>query len=163
MTSGWAAREDLRMTPDELDKLIAGNVRAARARHRMRQEDLADELDWTRSVVGSLENGTRRVTLADAVALCGALKMNLRELLQGAPEDSQDTRSRLSASVPRRRHDPPSDRLLAEDRAPRPLERLEAAVLRRQGLRLLREDFSRLAVAPVGGGALEQCAGRIVG
>jgi transcriptional regulator with XRE-family HTH domain len=79
------------MTPDELDKLIAGNVRAARARHRMRQEDLADELDWTRSVVGSLENGTRRVTLADAVALCGALKMTLRELLQGAPEDALRT------------------------------------------------------------------------
>lgn len=73
--------------PEELDALVAGNVRAARARLRLRQEDLADEMGWSRPTVGSVEAGTRRVTLADAVALCGALNLSLRELLQGAPED----------------------------------------------------------------------------
>ncbi|WBQ02933.1 helix-turn-helix domain-containing protein [Kribbella sp. CA-293567] len=75
------------MKPEEIDALIAENVRAARARRRLRQEDLADELGWSRPVVGTLESGTRRVTLADAVALCAALNINLRELLQGAPAD----------------------------------------------------------------------------
>lgn len=75
------------MKPEEIDALIAGNVRAARARLKLRQEDLADDLGWSRPVVGTLEAGTRRVTLADAVALCAALKISLRELLQGAPAD----------------------------------------------------------------------------
>ena len=75
------------MTPLELDSIIAGNVRENRARLRLRQEDLADEMEWTRAMVTSLESGTRRVALADAVALCGALKIGLRELLQGAPDE----------------------------------------------------------------------------
>lgn len=72
---------------EALDELVAGNVRAARARLKMRQEDLADELGWSRPVVGTLENGNRRVTLADALALCKALDMQLGDLLQGAPAD----------------------------------------------------------------------------
>lgn len=72
---------------EELDQLVAGNVRAARARQRLTQQELADELGWSRPVVGTLENGNRRVTLADAVALCEALNLSLRELLQGAPEE----------------------------------------------------------------------------
>jgi len=75
------------VTPEELDALIAGNVRAARARTRQRQEDLADEMGWPRATVTSLESGKRRITLADTVALCAALKVSLRDLLQGAPED----------------------------------------------------------------------------
>ncbi len=75
------------MKSEELESLIAGNVRAARARSRLRQEDLADELGWTRATVTSLEAGNRRVGLTDAIALCAALKINLRELLHGAPED----------------------------------------------------------------------------
>jgi transcriptional regulator with XRE-family HTH domain len=72
---------------EELDALVAGNVRAARARLKLRQEDLADELGWSRPVVGTLENGNRRVTLADAVALCRALQISLPDLLAGAPTD----------------------------------------------------------------------------
>lgn len=75
------------MDQEALDELVAGNVRAARARLKMRQEDLADELGWSRPVVGTLENGNRRVTLADALALCKALRMDLGDLLQGAPAD----------------------------------------------------------------------------
>jgi transcriptional regulator with XRE-family HTH domain len=73
------------VNPDELNSVIAGNVRAQRARLRLSQEDLADDLGWSRPTVGSLEAGSRRVTLADAVALCEALKIDLRQLLQGAP------------------------------------------------------------------------------
>jgi transcriptional regulator with XRE-family HTH domain len=75
------------VTPPELDKLVAGNVRAARARARLRQEDLADDMGWNRAQVVHLESGARRITLADAVAVCAALEISLRELLAGAPED----------------------------------------------------------------------------
>lgn len=75
------------MTQEEVDQLVAANVRSARARIRMRQEDLADELEWARATVGALENGSRRVTLADALALCAALRIDLRELLRGAPTE----------------------------------------------------------------------------
>jgi transcriptional regulator with XRE-family HTH domain len=84
---GWLSRQDADVTQEELDQLVAGNVRAARARQRLTQQDLADELGWSRPVVGTLENGNRRVTLADALLLCQALNLSLRELLQGAPED----------------------------------------------------------------------------
>jgi transcriptional regulator with XRE-family HTH domain len=62
-------------------------VRAARARLRLRQEDLADEMGSSRPAVSSVEAGTRRITIADTVALCRALKIDLRELLQGADPD----------------------------------------------------------------------------
>ena len=44
-------------------------------------------MGWPRATVTSLESGTRRLTLADAVALCAALQVNLSDLLQGAPDD----------------------------------------------------------------------------
>ena len=75
------------MKPEELESLIAGNVRAARARARLRQEDLADEIGWTRATVTSVEAGNRRIGLVDAIALCAALKIDLRELLHGAPDE----------------------------------------------------------------------------
>ena len=74
--------------PEDIDALVAANVRALRARRRQRQEDLALELGWSRPTVGSLENGSRRVTLADAVALCRVLEVDLRELLRGADEQT---------------------------------------------------------------------------
>jgi transcriptional regulator with XRE-family HTH domain len=78
------------MTPEELDVLVAANIRAARARLDVRQVDVADEMGWSAQTMSNVEAGTRRVTLADAVALCGALQISLRELLQGAPSDVLD-------------------------------------------------------------------------
>lgn len=90
--SRHAARNLLRqaesVNPEELDKLIASNVRALRAKLRIRQDDLADDMGWTRAMIGFLESGRRRVTLADAVALCDALKVDLRQLLVGADTET---------------------------------------------------------------------------
>lgn len=71
------------MTPDELDHLVAANVRAARARLNLRQEDVADELGWDRAVISRIEAGRRRIQLADAIALCEGLQIDLRTLLAG--------------------------------------------------------------------------------
>ena len=76
------------MAPEEIDAAIAANVRALRARRRERQEDLAIDLGWVRQSVSALEAGTRRVTVADAIALCQALDVGLRELLSGVDEES---------------------------------------------------------------------------
>ncbi|WP_132208564.1 helix-turn-helix domain-containing protein [Kribbella steppae] len=62
-------------------------MRAIRARRQERQEDLAAERGWSRPVVGDLENGRRRVTVADVIALCRALDVDLRELLRGVDDD----------------------------------------------------------------------------
>jgi transcriptional regulator with XRE-family HTH domain len=79
------------VTPEEaaeIDRLIAGNVRAHRARLQLTQQELADQLDWSRKSYGALEAGARRVTVADAMALCAALKIDLAELLRGAPPEA---------------------------------------------------------------------------
>lgn len=71
-----------------LDAVVAGNVRALRARQRLRQEDLAERLGWARASLASLEGQHRRVTLADAVALCQALGVTLGGLLDGAERET---------------------------------------------------------------------------
>jgi transcriptional regulator with XRE-family HTH domain len=76
--------------PGSVDAVIAENVRALRARRRLRQEDLATELGWSRAVITTLENGTRRVTVEDAINLCRALDVSLRDLLTGLPVDDVD-------------------------------------------------------------------------
>jgi len=38
-------------------------------------------------VVGDLENGRRRVTMAEMVKLCRALEVDLNELLRGIDDD----------------------------------------------------------------------------
>lgn len=76
---------------EELDALIAGNVRAQRARLQLRQDDLADEMGWSRPVISAIEAGNRRVTLTDAVALCRVLQIDLRQLLAGADPDVLQT------------------------------------------------------------------------
>lgn len=73
--------------PGQIDGVIAGNVRATRARLRMTQEELADAMDWSRRTVTSLETGTRRVTVADLIGLCKALGVDMNELLRGASQD----------------------------------------------------------------------------
>lgn len=75
------------MSPVSLASVVAANVRAQRARQRLTQQELADELGWSRPSLGLLENESRRVTLDDAAELCQALKIDLRELLSGAPTD----------------------------------------------------------------------------
>lgn len=76
------------MTPEEVDELIGANVRGVRSRLRMRQEDLADAMGWSRRTVTTLEAGDRRVTVSDVMLLCGALEVDLAELLRGAPPEA---------------------------------------------------------------------------
>ena len=71
-----------------LSAIAAGNVRALRAKARLRQEDVARRAGMSRAVLASLETERRRVTLDDAAALCEGLNVTLAELLDGAPQEA---------------------------------------------------------------------------
>jgi transcriptional regulator with XRE-family HTH domain len=70
-----------------LGDVIAGNVRAERARRGWQQADLASKLGWSRSSVGDLEAGKRRVTANDLTPLCRAFGINFAKLVDGADAD----------------------------------------------------------------------------
>ena len=67
----------------DTDLVIAANLRALRARQGIRQIDLATLTGLSRPTIAALEKGSRRVTVADAIALCSALGVGVGALLQG--------------------------------------------------------------------------------
>ena len=67
----------------DIDRVIAANLRALRARQGIRQIDLAKDTGLSRPTIAALEKGSRRVTVADAIALCSALGVGVGALLQG--------------------------------------------------------------------------------
>jgi transcriptional regulator with XRE-family HTH domain len=69
---------------DGLSLVIAGNLRAVRARARLRQRDVADRSGIPTATISLIEGERRRVTLDDAAALCRGLGIGLAELLVGA-------------------------------------------------------------------------------
>lgn len=72
-----------------LSAIAAGNVRALRAKARLRQEDVARRAGMSRAVLASLETERRRVTLDDALALCRGLGVTMAQLLEGAPVEAR--------------------------------------------------------------------------
>lgn len=64
-----------------VDERVAEKVRAWRAVHRVRQQDLADQVGMARNTLATLERGERRVTLDDARRLCLAMGCGLRDLV----------------------------------------------------------------------------------
>jgi ribosome-binding protein aMBF1 (putative translation factor) len=92
--SGSAERHDhagivptVRVMPS-LGTVVARNVRAERARQRMRQQDLADRMGWSIGMISDTESGQRRIGVDDLPALCRALGVPFMRLLVGA--DSED-------------------------------------------------------------------------
>ncbi|HET9656278.1 MAG TPA: helix-turn-helix transcriptional regulator [Kineosporiaceae bacterium] len=71
-----------------LSDAIAANVRAERARRRWKQEELASRAGMSRTTVGDIEAGKRKVTADYLPGLCRALDVPLATLVAGAdPED----------------------------------------------------------------------------
>lgn len=63
---------------------MAGNVRAARARAKVKQLDLAAALNMSQPVASALENGGRPITFDEVLIICRVLRVSLGELLAGA-------------------------------------------------------------------------------
>ena len=69
-----------------LSAVAAENIRAKRARLRIPQREAAARAGVAPSVWSVIESGQRRLTLDDAWRVCDALGMDIRDLLDGAPE-----------------------------------------------------------------------------
>lgn len=72
----------------DVDQAVAAAVRAWRAVHRVRQQDLADRVGMARNTLAALEAGNRRVTLEDARRLCVAMDCGLSELVDEATAEA---------------------------------------------------------------------------
>jgi len=74
----------------DLNTVVARNVRAERARHGMRQSDLAQATGFSVDMISNMETGQRRIGVADLPVLCRAFGITVDRLLVGAdPEDLQ--------------------------------------------------------------------------
>jgi transcriptional regulator with XRE-family HTH domain len=60
---------------------LAANLRAARKRLNLSQEDLAAEADLHRTYVGSVERGERNVSIDNIERLAAALGLDVVDLL----------------------------------------------------------------------------------
>lgn len=73
------------------DKLVADNITAARARHRLSQRAVAERMtalgfEWRQQIVASVETGKRRLTVAEVLGLAYALETSIGVLLEPLPE-----------------------------------------------------------------------------
>ena len=75
----------------DLRSVVAGNIRAERARARVRQTDLAEALHLSQPATSALESGQRYITLAEALVVCRTLGVPLAVLLRGADPDDLTT------------------------------------------------------------------------
>jgi transcriptional regulator with XRE-family HTH domain len=73
-----------------IEAVLANNVRAERSRRRLRQEDLAERLGWSRTKLADIESGRRRVLFGYLPELCRALDVSLEVLLVGADQQDVD-------------------------------------------------------------------------
>lgn len=71
----------MRKPTSQLRRILAENVRAHRARHRLSQERLAEVCGLHRTYIGSVERCERNVTLSTLEVLAGALRVSVPELL----------------------------------------------------------------------------------
>lgn len=89
----------------DLGELIGGNVR--RARGSLTQDELAGRvrrwgLAWSRSVVGAVETGARRLEPGELPLLCLALGVEMADLLAGEGSVALTQHARMDAGALRR-------------------------------------------------------------
>jgi transcriptional regulator with XRE-family HTH domain len=70
-----------------LSDAVAANVRAERARRRWHQGELAERAGMSRTTLGDIEAGKRKVTADYLPGLCRALGVPLAALVAGADPD----------------------------------------------------------------------------
>lgn len=70
-----------RRTSSPLRKLFAKNVRLARINAGWSQEQLADECEFDRTVIGSLERGKRNISIDNISRIADVLAIPPHELL----------------------------------------------------------------------------------
>lgn len=61
--------------------ILGNNIRAARLKLKMTQQDLADRADIHRNYISNLENGKQNPTIAILMAISDVLKVNIDDLI----------------------------------------------------------------------------------
>lgn len=73
------------LPPDDLQAIFGQNVRTARLKLGMTQQQVADATGMALSYVGKVENGEKNVTLDTMKKLAAVLDLDLGQLFRQAP------------------------------------------------------------------------------
>ncbi len=71
------------MKKDELNKYIGTEFKRQRKLHKLTQQELADRVGISRSVLARYESGTIEISMPMFVAICDALNVSYAEVLGG--------------------------------------------------------------------------------
>lgn len=74
----------------DLRLALAKAVRAERSRQQISQDQLAERLDWARSMVTKMELGQRDIAAHELPAICRALGVTLNRLMVDADAADRD-------------------------------------------------------------------------
>lgn len=74
----------------DLRLALAKAVRAERSRQQISQDQLAERLDWARSMVTKMELGQRDIAAHELPAICRALGVTLNRLMVDADPADRD-------------------------------------------------------------------------
>lgn len=72
---------------EDVRKILAGNIKAARKRLNLSQEELADRADIDRTYVSGIERQIRNPTITVVAKFAEALETTTAELLDGSKRD----------------------------------------------------------------------------
>lgn len=73
---------------DEIRRVIGEEIRVARARRRLSQEELGARAGLSQSTINRLEAGKRTVDVLQLIAICKALGIDAGDLLDTAQSQS---------------------------------------------------------------------------
>jgi len=71
------------MKKDELNKYFGTEFKRQRKLHKLTQQELADRVGISRSVLARYESGTIEISMTMFVAICDALNVPYAEVLEG--------------------------------------------------------------------------------
>ncbi|HAX61720.1 MAG TPA: hypothetical protein DCX95_04055 [Elusimicrobia bacterium] len=82
---------------NELIKRIGRQIKEARMRQKMTQEELAEETEISTSFLGMIERGQRIPSLMTISKICNSLNISVDELLGLKPEILKERKTKYSA------------------------------------------------------------------
>lgn len=85
------------MDIDTLNRMIGDEVRAARARHRVSREALAQSAGLSAKTIQRIENGERPADVSQMAAICGALGESMTGLVERAVGRTKEDRPPVQA------------------------------------------------------------------
>ncbi len=73
---------------NDIKKILANNVRRARAKLSMSQDELADKCDLHRTYIGGIERAERNITLQSLEKIASALEISPKDLIDDKKQEN---------------------------------------------------------------------------